>query len=64
MRIKTENVKESLEPVDVDKAGSEASEEGTHSLSKIVAHAWILYRVFKSKDYEDLSRRKKIILNM
>ena len=30
MRIKTENVKESLEPVDVDKAGSEASEEGTH----------------------------------
>ena len=37
MRIKTENVKESLEPVDVDKAGSEASEEGTHGLSKMVA---------------------------
>ena len=37
MRIKTENVKESLEPVDVDKAGSEASKEGTHGLSKMVA---------------------------
>ena len=37
MRIKTENVKESLEPVDVDKAGSEASEEGTHGLSKMFA---------------------------
>ena len=37
MRIKTQNVKESLEPVDVDKAGSEASEEGTHGLSKMVA---------------------------
>ena len=29
---KTENVEESLEPVDVDKAGSEASEEGTDGL--------------------------------
>ena len=37
MRIKTENVKESLESVDVDKAGSEASEEGTHGLSKMFA---------------------------
>ena len=37
MRIETENVKESLEPVDVDKAGSEALEEGTHGLSKMVA---------------------------
>ena len=37
MRIKTENVKKSLEPVDVDKAGSEASEEGTHGLSKMFA---------------------------
>ena len=37
MRIKTENVKESLEPVDVDKAGSEASKEGTHGLNKMVA---------------------------
>ena len=37
MRIKTENVKESLEPVDVDKAGSEACEAGTHGLSKMVA---------------------------
>ena len=34
---KTENVKESLEPVDIDKAGSEASEEGTHGLSKMFA---------------------------
>ena len=34
---KTENVKESLEPVDVDKAGSEASEEGTHGLIKMFA---------------------------
>ena len=34
MRIKTENVKESLEPVDIDKAGPEALEEGTHGLSK------------------------------
>ena len=34
---KTENVKEPLEPVDVDKAGSEASEEGTHGLSKMSA---------------------------
>ena len=33
MRIKTENVKESLEPVGVDKA----SEEGTHGLGKMVA---------------------------
>ena len=32
MRIKTENVDESLEPVDIDKAGSEASEEGTYGL--------------------------------
>ena len=37
MRMKTENVEESLEPVDVDKAGSEASEEGTHDRSKMVA---------------------------
>ena len=37
MRIKTENVKESLEPVDVDKAGSEASKEGMYGLSKMVA---------------------------
>ena len=35
--MKTENVKESLEPVDVYKAGSEASEDGTHGLSKMVA---------------------------
>ncbi len=28
---------ESFEPVDVDKAGSEASEEGIHGLSKMVA---------------------------
>ena len=33
MRIKTENVEETLEP-DIDKAGLEASEEGTHGLSK------------------------------
>ena len=32
MRIKTENVEESLEPVDVDKTGSEPSEEGTYGL--------------------------------
>ena len=32
MRIKTENVEESLEPVDIDKAGIEASEEGTYGL--------------------------------
>ena len=37
MRIKTENVEDSLENVDVDKAGSEASEEGTHGLSKMFA---------------------------
>ena len=37
MRIKTENVKESIEPVDVDKAGREASEEGTHGLRKMFA---------------------------
>ena len=37
MRIKTENMEESVEPVDVDKAGSEASEEGTHGLSKMFA---------------------------
>ena len=35
MRIKTENVEESLEPVDVDKAGSEASEEGEDGMSKM-----------------------------
>ena len=35
MRIKTENVKESLEPVDIYKAGSEASEEGSHGLSLV-----------------------------
>ena len=34
---KTENVEKSLEPVKVDKAGSEVSEEGTHSLSKMFA---------------------------
>ena len=34
---KTENAKESLEPVEIDKAGSEASEEGTHGLSKMFA---------------------------
>ena len=33
MRIKTENIEESLEPVDVDKAGS----EGTDGLSKMFA---------------------------
>ena len=43
MRIKTENVKKSLEPVDVDKAGSEASEEGTHGLSKMFA--LFVYRI-------------------
>ena len=37
MRMKTENVEESLEPVDINKAGSEASEEGTHGLSKLFA---------------------------
>ena len=37
MKIKTENVEESLEPVDVDKAGSAASGEGTHGLSKMFA---------------------------
>ena len=37
MRIKTKNDEESLEPVDVDKAGSEASGEGTHGLSKMFA---------------------------
>ena len=35
MRIKTENIEESLEPLDVDKGGSEASEEGTHGLNKM-----------------------------
>ena len=33
----TENVKESLEPDEVDKSGSEASDEGTHGLSKMFA---------------------------
>ena len=37
MRIKTENDEESLEPVHVDKAGSDASGEGTHGLSKMFA---------------------------
>ena len=37
MRIKTETIEESLEPVDLDKAGSEASEKGTHGLSKMFA---------------------------
>ena len=47
IRIKTENVKESLEPVDVDKAGSEASEEGTLGLSKMVAlHRYIVFKSF------------------
>ena len=35
MRIKTENDEESLEPVDIDKAGSDASGEGTYGLSKM-----------------------------
>ena len=34
---KIENVEESLEPVNVDKAGPEASEEGTYGLSKMFA---------------------------
>ena len=34
---KTGNVKKSLEPIDIDKTGSEASEEGTHGLSKMFA---------------------------
>ena len=47
MRIKTENVKESLEPVDVDKAGSEASEEGTHGPCKMFAIvAWLIRTFF------------------
>ena len=47
MRIKIENVEESLEPVDVDKAGSEASEEGTHGLSKMfVIVAWLIRTFF------------------
>ena len=37
MKIKTDNVDESLEPVDIDKAGSEATEEGTDGLSKMFA---------------------------
>ena len=37
MRIKTKNVEESIEPVGVDKAGSEASEERTDGLSKMFA---------------------------
>ena len=37
MRIKTENIEESLEPVDIDKAGAEASEEGTHGMNKMFA---------------------------
>ena len=37
MRIKTENVEESLEHVGVDKAVLEASEEGTYGLSKMFA---------------------------
>ena len=37
MRIKTENVEESLEPVDVGKADPEASEKGTHGLRKMFA---------------------------
>ena len=37
MRIKTENDEESLEPVHVDKAGLDASGEGTHGLSKMFA---------------------------
>ena len=31
------NENESLEPVDIDKSGSDASEEGTHGLSKMFA---------------------------
>ena len=57
MRIKTENVEESLEPVDVDKAGSEASKEGKHGLSKMFA-LFGYCTVFKSRDYRDLSRKK------
>ena len=34
---KTEDIEESLEPVYVDKAGAEASEEGTQGLSKMFA---------------------------
>ena len=34
---KTENDEESLEPVDVDKAGSEASEKGTYGRIKMFA---------------------------
>ena len=60
MRIKTENVKESLEPVDVDKAGSDRfrsiRRRDTWS-EQNVCTAWILYRVFKSRDYKDLSRK-------
>ena len=37
IRLKTENIEESLEPVDVDKVGSETSEEGTHGLNKMFA---------------------------
>ena len=60
MRIKTENVKESLEPVDVDKAGWFRSIRRMDTWSEQNGcPAWILYRVFKSRDYEDLSRKKK-----
>ena len=34
---KTENVEEPFEPVEVNKAGSEALEEGTHGLNKMFA---------------------------
>ena len=45
MRIKTENVEESIEPVDVDKAGSKASEEETDGLSKMLGYSKVcVYR--------------------
>ena len=47
-----------LEPGDIDKAGSEASEEGTHGLSKMFALFVYCTEFFKSRDYEDLSREK------
>ena len=59
MRIKTENVKESFEPVDVDEAGSEASEEGTHGLSKMFA----LLRYSKVGVYTGIGP-EKILLTM
>ena len=47
---KTENVKESIEPVDVDKAGSKASEEGTHGMNKMfVLLGYSKVGVYKSR---------------